>query len=380
MSWSEDFLARGLQFEDLLKDLKHRVSPADYGWYPYNSLTVLPLLSRLVAPVSDEVAAQWRKGPVADIGCADGDLGAFLAHSGATVDAVDHRETNFNQMRGVELLAKELALTGHLAPFDIDLDDRFELPRRHYAFAFFLGTLYHLKNPFYVLEQLAAGVDWCVLSTRIASVTPQRNAMESEALAYLLGPREANKDPTNYWIFSSTGLRRLLDRTGWIVVNQERVGCTGSRSSEPADPAADERMFVLLKSKRLHPEFYVRPLDGFHVVEEAGWRWTAKQFSLEVTVAPNLAPAEFALRLMVPDPVLQAGTPLRIICTINGELAGTLHVESPGTLELRGRFPSTYNFPLRLDFKVESEFKPQGDQRDLGVIVQGEDGLGFRIS
>lgn len=379
MSWSEEFLAQGLQFEDLLKQHKNRVSPADYGWYPYNSLTVLPLLSRLFAPVSHDVAAQWKIGPVADIGCGDGDLGALLAHAGATVDAVDHRETNFNQMRGVELLEKELAFTGQLASFDMDLDGCFELPRSHYAFAFFLGTLYHLKNPFYVLEQLAASVDWCVISTRIASLTPQKNAMESEALAYLLGPREANNDPTNFWIFSSTGLRRLLDRTGWIVVNEERVGHIG-KTSEPADPAADERMFVLMKSKRLHPEFYVRALDGFHAAEEAGWRWTAKHFSLEVTVARDHAPTEFALRLIVPNPVVQAAAPVTVICTINGQTAGTLHVESPGPLEFRGRFPAKYNSPLRLDFQVESAFKAQGDQRDLGLIVEAGDALPFRIS
>lgn len=378
MSGHDDFLAQGLQFEALLQQVKQRISPIDYGWYPYNSLTVLPLLSRLFAPAYDEVAAQWRKGPVADIGCADGDLGAFLAHLGATVDAVDHRETNFNQMRGVGLLAKELALAGKLDWFDIDLDGRFELPRRHYSFALFLGTLYHLKNPFYVLEHLAASVDWCVVSTRIASVTPEKNSMETEALAYLLGPREANNDPTNYWIFSSTGLRRLLDRTGWIVLNQERVGYAGK--SDPVDPAADERMFLLLKSKRLHPEFHVRAIEGFHLIEAAGWGWTAKQFSLEVTLNLDFPPTEFALYLIIPDAVLLTGEPVIVTCSISGVPAGKLHVESPGSIEFRGRFPITILSPLRLDFKVESGFEAPGDQRDLGVIVPSAGGIPFRIS
>ena len=379
MSGYIEFLARGLQFEDLVKQIKNRIAPTDYGWYPYNSLTVLPLLSRLFAPVYEEVSERWGNGPVADIGCGDGDLGALFAHFGSSVDAVDHRETNFNQMRGVALLAKELALAGRLASFDIDLDTRFELPRRHYAFAFFLGTLYHLKNPFYVLEQLAASVDWCVLSTRIASVTPEKVSMESEALAYLLGPREANNDPTNYWIFSSTGLQRLLDRTGWIVVNQERAGCQG-KVSEPADPAADERIFVLLKSKRLHPEFYVRPLDGIYPVEESGWRWTAKQFHLEVTVARDLPPSEFALRFVVPAAVLQAGAPVMVTCSIGGHPAGSLSIEEADEFEFRGKFPPAFNSPLRLDFSVESQFQSENDRRELGVILPGEGGIPFRIS
>ena len=43
MSGHDDFLAQGLQFEALLQQVKQRISPADYGWYRYNSLTVLPL-------------------------------------------------------------------------------------------------------------------------------------------------------------------------------------------------------------------------------------------------------------------------------------------------------------------------------------------------
>ena len=117
------------------------------------------------------------------------------------MDAVDHAETNFNQLRGVDALRRELSL--NVQARDIDLDRRFVLPRRDYGLVLFLGPLYHLKNPFYVLEAIAARADWCVLSTRIAQVTPDhRTRIEDEPVAYLLGAREANNDPTNFWIFS----------------------------------------------------------------------------------------------------------------------------------------------------------------------------------
>ena len=71
------------------------------------------------------------------------------------MDVVDHLESSFNQMRGIDILREALGLS--LDIHDIDLDGRFHLPRSDYRFVFFLGTLYHLKNPYYVLENLEIG-------------------------------------------------------------------------------------------------------------------------------------------------------------------------------------------------------------------------------
>lgn len=320
------------------------------------------MLGRLIEPVYAEIALAVRSAPVADIGCADGDLAALLVSFGAEVDAIDHRESNFNQMRGVELLRREFG--AKLAVFDSDLDDRFELPRCHYGFALFLGTHYHLKNPFYVLEKLAEQVDWCVVSTRIAQRTPSNTTIESEPLAYLLGSREANNDATNFWVFSATGFLRLLDRTGWIVVNEARTGCT--QHSDPVHKEADERMFVLIKSKRLQPGFYVRAVSGVYPWESANWCWTSNQFQLEVVFTDGQQANEFALRMVIPESIL----PVAVNCQINGIPVGTLNSQYVETTEFRGQFPTNVQSPLRLDFTVESGYQPTGnDQRELGVIL-----------
>src|SRR5712691_9466445 len=135
-------------------------------------MTTLPVISDLLAPVYDEVSSAVSRSPVADIGCGDGDLAMFFSRLGCEVDAIDHAETNFNQLRGVEALRRDLSLA--VSVHDIDLDAPFVLPRRDYGFALFLGSLYHLKNPYYVLETMAARADWCILSTRIAQVTPAK--------------------------------------------------------------------------------------------------------------------------------------------------------------------------------------------------------------
>ncbi len=152
-----------------LASAKSRLEVPDYGWYPYPTMTALPAIAALIEPVYSELRHALAMHPVADIGCGDGDLGLFFASLGAAVDAIDHAETNFNQLRGVEILRR--AFSADLSVHDLDLDRPFALPRRDYSFALFLGTLYHLKNPLYVLETIAAHADWCVLSTRIAQVT-----------------------------------------------------------------------------------------------------------------------------------------------------------------------------------------------------------------
>ncbi|HXN46629.1 MAG TPA: hypothetical protein VN893_08300 [Bryobacteraceae bacterium] len=379
-----ELLDLGVSFRARLQEIKQRLIVPDYGWYPYASLSALETLTRLLEPVFEEVAGAFLTGPVADIGCGDGDLGFFCARLGAQVDAIDHLESNFNQMRGLDVLRGALGLS--LDVHDIDLDGPFQLPRSDYRFAFFLGTLYHLKNPYYVLENLAAHADWCVLSTRIAQVTPDQTSIEQEPVAYLLDPREANNDPTNYWIFSPAGLLRLLARAGWTPFGYERVG--QKLNSNPIQPEADERMFVLLKSRIRHPDLLVRALHGWHAPEHDAWRWTARNFALEVVPPAHRALSEFALRLEVPESLLHVQDRVQVICSIEGSPAGAITCAKAERLEFRGRFPNlSTRRAIQLDFTVVSSYSPPGDARDLGVIVPllerspgNTDRIPFRVS
>lgn len=369
-----EFRTAAEAFSGELRHLKERLPVPDYGWYPYESMTSIPALSELLAPIYSDVSEAIEKGPVVDIGCGDGDLAMFFARLGCQVDAIDHAETNFNQLRGVDALRRELSLRVNV--HDIDLDHLFTFPRSSYALALLLGTLYHLKSPLPVLEATAARADWCALSTRIAQVTPgKRMRMEDEPLAYLLKAREANNDPTNYWIFSMAGLRRLLERTGWIVMGEIRLGCR--IDSDPIHADADERVFVLVKSRKRHNGLHVRLLEGWHAVEQNAFHWTAKHFVLEVT-PPDRA-CEFALRFAVPDVLFRSG-PVRVSCRISEQPAGTMTCEAPGLQEFRGRFPFeavTY----RLEFDVESSFDPAGDSRELGICIPLLDQrIPFRVS
>lgn len=383
---SSELLRLGRVFEETLKRAKAAVAPADYGWYPYDSLAGLAVVADLIAPQYSEIAASLAARPVADLGCGDGDLAMLFATAGLEVDALDHLETNFNQMRGVALLKETLGLPVQI--HDIDLNAGFELPRRDYGLTLFLGTLYHLKNPFYVLETLARHSDWCILSTRVARLTPEGVPMAAAPVAYLLSGRESNNDSTNFWTFSPFGLSRIVERAGWIKVGEKGIGC--AEDSDPVRPEADERLFLLLKSRTRFPELQVWPLEGWHGPEQDGWRWTAKRFLLGVSLPRTARTVEFALRFNVPDVVIESSRPITITCLIEGRAAGSITCDKPGTLEFRGRFPEGTvgrDAALTLEFLVRSSFVAAADQRELGVIIPvgessatGSHRIPFRIS
>jgi tRNA (mo5U34)-methyltransferase len=408
-------VARSEEFRRHLRQVKSAVPPPEPGWYPYESLSALEEFTELIRDDFDDIRHVLAREPALDLGCGDGDFAMLFDHLGVTTDAIDHAGTNFNQLRGARLLRETLHAGVRVT--DADLDSYFTLPSAEYGLAIFLGTLYHLKNPFYVLEELARKAAYCVLSTRIARVTRRGGTgIDAEPVAYLLDSRETNNDSTNYWIFSSAGLARLLARSGWLIRAELYRGC--ERDSNPIDADADERMFVMLKSRyrnteldarpaygwrqpegdsrewsavlqdrRQHPGLHARPLYGWHQTEEDSWRWTTKDFGIEVVLPSDRPVREFVLRCVVPEIVIESG-PVTINCQIAGENAGSIRCDQAGVVEFCGQFPerALTQPALRLAFRVMSGFRPAADRRDLGVLVpllnRGSDSTGrlpFRV-
>jgi hypothetical protein len=140
---------------------------------------------------------------------------------------------------GIKATAKPLDFSGRLIETDIDLG--FELDQ-DYSLAIFLGALYHLRNPALALVRLAQNCERMLVSTRVATDLPGGRSIADFPIAYLLERREANDDPTNWWIFTPLALKRLLKRCGWNIVYSISVGATGR--SNPVDNNADERVFA----------------------------------------------------------------------------------------------------------------------------------------
>ncbi len=218
---------------------------ASFPWYPYDTLANFAHIAPFLA--AHDLATLAGNGKILDIGAADGDTAFFLESLGYTVGIIDHAATNYNGLRGAHLVRD--TLQSRVTIDDIDLDAYFSLNGTSYSLVFFLGILYHLKNPFYVLEHLAGVARHVFVSTRVARLTPGGQPIASVPAAYLLNPDESNNDATNFWIFTEAGLRRLFARSGWEILAYRSVGDTVH--SDPARNDRDERAFALLRSTRI---------------------------------------------------------------------------------------------------------------------------------
>lgn len=243
----EELLRKAVEWKKEIEIAKSEPPAPNKTWYAYDILSNLWHIKNLMQQLPAEAIDLFGSGHVADIGAADGDLSYFLESQGLTVDLIDWPSTNWNGLDGARALGERLG-SKNVAVHEVDLDTQFRLPSDRYDLVFFLGILYHLKNPFYILETLAKHSRFCFLSTRIARLTADRRLkLEAAPVAYLLDPTECNNDPTNFWIFSAPGLIRLVERCGWDVRATYRVGDT--RKSNPNSPDHDERMFLALESR-----------------------------------------------------------------------------------------------------------------------------------
>jgi len=240
--------------EQNLWEIKLAHRPKSF-WYPYSTLHNVAVLEKLSATAGLSLLDLCRgtQGKVADIGAADGDLAFFLERQDLAVEVIDNDYTNFNGLEGARTLKE--ALNSSVVIRSVDLDSQFSLAGQKYDAVFFLGTLYHLKNPFFLLESLARMTKYCFVSTRIAKQTADGQSLSPYPVAYLLGPQECNNDDTNFWIFSDHGLKRLIERTGWNLLSYVTIGDTAG--STPADPKRDERAFCLLQKRP--PSLSARP-------------------------------------------------------------------------------------------------------------------------
>jgi hypothetical protein len=113
---------------------------------------------------------------------------------------------------------------------------------------------------------------------------------------------------------------------------------------------------------------------GFYQVEENAWRWTAKDFSVDL--APPLHAeqkgAQLVVKLAIADPVIQKSGSVQLSAEIQG------YKLDPQTYTKPGQYTYTRDVPpdklqgptVQIDFSVDHTLPPAGnDIRELGIIV-----------
>jgi SAM-dependent methyltransferase len=359
MAYLGDLAARAKQFGVVLEAARKRAEPVGFEWYEYHSLSNVHHLEKLL---DEEALKAGRDEGILDLGCGDGDLAFFFESLAYAVTAMDYGPSNQNGMRGVRSLQRQLGST--IALREVDVDSEFPLDSR-YGLTLCLGLLYHLKNPFYVLERVARVSRYCVLSTRIARRLPGGAPMPGDhALAYLVGEEELNQDDTNFWIFSEPGLRRLLERTRWEIVE---FFTTGDKiASDPVSSDHDERAFCLLRSH--YGCEHLELLEGWHHVEESGWRWTERRFAVRAT-GRGVKHSRMAMRLYAPPALIEKFGRVSLRAKIDGVEVEPLVMREAGIHHLVRKIamPSevtSVTFELDNALGVDA-----GYSRELGIIV-----------
>ncbi|MFN0165166.1 MAG: methyltransferase domain-containing protein [Bryobacteraceae bacterium] len=328
------------------------------AWYPYDSLANLVHLDQLLTGSRRRLLDLAAAGPIVDIGCADGDLAFFLESAGAEVHAIDYPVTNHNGMAGVFALKEILGSRIPIHEVNLDASSHFPLPQS--GLAFLLGALYHLKNPFFVLETLARHSRHCVLSTRIARRLPDGAPIDGKPLVYLVDTLELNGDNSNFWIFTETALRRLLKRAHWDVLDWMTIG--DRAASDPIHLDHDERAFCLARSTWEMAN--VELLAGWHESEGAGWRWTEPSFSVRARWE-NPDPPMLRLQLYLPPQTTDTHGAVTLSCAVNGQPLRPQTYSAAGDCVYERALPVVPE--IRLDFSVDP-FLVQ-DSRRLGIIV-----------
>lgn len=336
-------------------------------WYPWRSLGQMEVLDKFLRGDSAGLMSMIGHDPVLDVGCGDGDIAFFLETLGVRVDAIDHAPTNYNALLGVHALKQKLGSSIRIHA--VDLDTRPHLPGSNYGFTVMLGVLYHLKNPFLVLEALARASRYIFLSTRIASRGPDRKTnFGTLPIAYLVDDDELNHDKTNFWIFSESALRRVVKRSGWDLIEYTTIG--PAAAADPVTPAGDARAFILAKSRMAAPPCDFRLLRGWHQLEYDAWRWTERAFSMEMVSYAPLQPATLRFVFQLPE-VVFAKTPARTLSVrVNGTQLAPGIYSTPGEHEYIGTIPALGAGVATVEFELDGAIGPTNvDQRELGLLV-----------
>jgi SAM-dependent methyltransferase len=349
------------RFGERVRLAKQRLGDPGFEWYPYETLSSLSHLEKLLTGAHRGLFDGH--GRVLDMGSQDGEMAFLLESLGYQVVAADHPAYNHNGMRGIRAL--KAALGSAIEIHEIDADRPFTLPHDTYDLVIFLGILYHLRNPFYVLEELARRATQCLLSTRVARRLPDGAPLPAGvALAYLLGEEELNRDNSNYFIFSEPGLRVMLERTHWEIRDYVSLGDTSR--SDPVHRDHDERAFCLLRSR--HERLAnLELLTGWHESEETGWRWTAREFSVRVRAAE--AARALTMKVYIPEESLHRLGALTLHAAIDGRPLLPAVYDAPGLATYVRDLPPVAG-KLEVCFTLDKALPPEDrDSRERGIIV-----------
>jgi hypothetical protein len=113
---------------------------------------------------------------------------------------------------------------------------------------------------------------------------------------------------------------------------------------------------------------------GFYDVEENAWRWTGKDFAVDLSgpLHSDQRGAQLVVKLAVPDAVIQKLTSVQLSASIQGYKLEPQIYTKPGQYTYTRDVPADklQNDAVRIDFSLDHTLPPtETDKRALGIIV-----------
>ena len=114
-------------------------------------------------------------------------------------------------------------------------------------------------------------------------------------------------------------------------------------------------------------------LSGFYALEGNTWRWTGPKFSVALGAPPS-APrkgAGLVFNFDLPDASIAALKKITLTAAVGSVSMPAQTFATAGSHEYRCDVPASAfsQDKVRVDFSLDKSLKPEGDNRDLGVVA-----------
>ena len=111
-------------------------------------------------------------------------------------------------------------------------------------------------------------------------------------------------------------------------------------------------------------------LTGWHPVEQGSWRWTEKQFTVDLKIPSGAKANRLQLKFTLPEPLLSRG-PITLAATINGVTLPAETYSRTGDHVYSRVLPASVTGEVaRVAFRLDKALPPNDvDRRELGFVV-----------
>ena len=153
------------------------------------------------------------------------------------------------------------------------------------------------------------------------------------------------------------------------------AGCHRKETAAP-QPAVEEAPRIATMVTLGDPKSAPQLVSGFYDIENGAWRWTGKQFTVELGVPFGAAQKGAALELnfSIPDIVIAKSTTVTLAASVDGNALPPETYTKAGEYTYRRDIPAALlgGAGVKVTFTLDKTIQAGGgDLRDLGVVASG---------